>query len=227
MMIEGEEMFSDGAVRTRCVQKRFLSNSGIGDEFRSTMRKGIDILDKVLYSYLCRASEKEYRSALKEGIELFKDCSTSPRVRAGLSLMYAGSMAIMPEMRDEWIAILKRSAKFQEDDVQKNSTGMQIVKVIGRFLEQSSAGFDHVYVTENSLVISWNSVEEYVVMKRIMLTLRLEEYKDHLTQMEYPVDWVDVGDKMVYGIVVPKHKIPVEFMSHPSFYQANKTNKKR
>lgn len=140
-----------------------------------------------------------------------------------MRMVYAGCMAIYPKNKDRYIEILKNIAAFQEDDLKNNSTGSQIIKAMARFIEQSH-GFDDIYVSNSSVIVSWGALEEYIKMRRIDMSLKnTGTYKEHLEEMGYKVGYEELHDKMVYGVIIPKKDIPKEFLTNTLVYQAWKS----
>ncbi len=222
-MIDGEEMIQDPATRTRCVQHRFLSSHKIQGDFSTISQEAYPVLDSVLYSYLMLSDWDKYRRYLKEWFEIFSKVSDrSSRIGANLRVVYAGCMAFDDSFKDEYIDVLLRAGQFQDTDVKSNSNYAQIINAISKFIQQVSDFDSSISFSNNNVVISWWPLEDYIKFRKIDLSLKTESYKDHLEENWFKIDYEDVKDRLVYGIIIPLSEVPMEFRMNPKIYEATK-----
>ncbi len=92
-------------------------------------------------------------------------------------MMYAGTMAFAPEMKERIVEVLTRLMQEQVDDYSRNSTGMEFIKVIARYVENK---YSHIYTKGYDIILSWQDILEYISRYRIQLELAPEAYRDHL-----------------------------------------------
>jgi hypothetical protein len=87
-------------------------------------------------------------------------------------------MCFTTDYKDLYIKILNDVLELQNFDLLENSNSQQIVKAISKFLE-SNMCWDSVYdiSSEKCVVISWNAIEDFIRLKKIDLTLKLDAYK--------------------------------------------------
>jgi hypothetical protein len=97
---------------------------------------------------------------------------------------------------------------------------MQIIKILAKFIEKHS--FEWVYIKKDRLIISWNSLQEYVSRYQIKTTLDITTYEEHLEMFDYKLDFVDVWDKMIEWIIIPFDKIKTNFLCNSEVYGAYK-----
>jgi hypothetical protein len=100
--------------------------------------------------------------------------------------------------------------------VQQNSTSMQILKVMSKFMENT---YSWVFVRRNDIVISWNALEDYVNRFRVDTTLKINSYKEHLITMGFEITHVEAGEWLIEWIVVPFKVIPKNLLVHHEVYK--------
>ena len=226
VVIDWQEMFQDEAIRTRSIQLRFLSSHKIKWEFNGLLKSGVWILDNLFYTYLNLASKEIYEKHIAEWRKEFEEMKTSSsRIIDNLVMIYAWCMALDEKNKDLYLDVLRKVGKFQNDDMLENGDTKQILNTISKFLEQSN-WFNDVYVSKDSVVISWNAFNDYINQKRIDMSLKIDTYKEHLSELWFHLDNAELDDRMVYWLIIPKEKIPKEFLVHPTFYQVYKITKR-
>jgi hypothetical protein len=92
-------------------------------------------------------------------------------------MMYAGTMAFAPGLQHKIIEVLTELMVKQIEDYSRNSTGMEFIKVLARYVENKYA---QVYTKGYDIIISWQDVIEYISRYRIQLELKPDAYRDHL-----------------------------------------------
>lgn len=226
-VLDWEEMITDWALRTRSVQCQLLNKHKISWNFNKILREGWWLLDNILFTYLTKSSWEKYNDFLDEWYELFKPMTTQNRIAQNMANLYAWCMCFSEEQKEMYLMVLEWILKFQEEDVLQNSTSMQIIKVISKFMENS---YNWVYVREKDVIISWNALEEYVNRYRVDTTLKINSYKEHLATMGFDIDFVEVNEQLIEWIIVPFSIIPKNLLVEPRVYQSykdwiNKNNK--
>lgn len=219
-IIDWQEMITDPALRTRSVQVQFLSKHKIKWNFDKLYSEWKWLLKWFLYTYLNLAKGDKYNEYRNEWYDLFK--SHSDRLRQNMASVYAGCMAFDEKKKDLYIEILNESLIFQNLDYKENWDDMQIINAIARFLE-SRDSYSNIWdiPEERCLMISWAWLEEYIKLRRVDLSLKIDTYKASLENMWYhiwkkrdKVEWIQHN-----GIIIPYDNIPSEFLCHRDFYK--------
>ena len=218
MIIDWQEMFNEEAIQTRTIQLRFLASHKIKWDFDTLMRKWVGILDNVLYTYLNLASKEKYYLYMDEWYKLFRKSSINSRICDNLKMIYAGCMAVDSKNKDMYLNVLNKIGTIQTEELNQNGDAQQIINSISKFLEYWYG--NDVYANIDNVIISWSAFEDYMRTKRIDLSLKLDTYKEHLEEMWFPVQFSELSDQMIYGITIPKSKIPKQFLVNKIMYAA-------
>jgi hypothetical protein len=99
----------------------------------------------------------------------------------------------------------------------QNSTSMQIIKVMGKFLENTYTTW--VYVRKNDIVISRNTLEDYVSKFRVETTLKINSYKEHLISMWFEIEYVEAWDSYIEWVIIPFKIMPKHLLVHNEVYK--------
>jgi hypothetical protein len=96
--------------------------------------------------------------------------------------MYASAMAFDPTKKDYYLELLEKVSKEQHSDLEENGTGQQILKAVGMYI---SSRFSEIYVDEvkNTVIFSWDDLLAFIRRQKIELTLQVDSYRDHLTEL--------------------------------------------
>ena len=230
VIMDWEEISNDWAVKSRTIQRNFIKTHKIEWNFNQIVKNEWEILDWLLYNYLVKSKAKKYEEWYNKGIDIFHNKINS-RVWENFAKIYAWCYSFLPEKYlDKCIEVLKDSFNYQLKDFEEDWTSQQIIKAIEKYLNTPYCSW--VYTTKNVIIISWNWLEEYISKFRLKLTLNVDTYKDHIISLWYKIDYVDVWDRLVYGVIIPYSDIPREFETHPDICMAkkqflfNKKNKK-
>jgi len=215
-ILDWEEMITDWALRTRSIQYQLLQKHKIKWNFEKTLRDNWDILDNLLFTYLTRSSWEKYTEYLDEGYDVFKPYTSEGRIAQNIANIYAWCMCFSTKHKDLYIQVLLEVIDFQEKDVQENSTRMQIIKVMSKFIESS---YKWIYVRKNDIVISWNTLEDYVNKNRIETSLKINSYKEHLLTMGYEIDFVEVDEALIEWVVIPFEWIKKQLLVNHEVYK--------
>lgn len=215
-MIDWQEMIQDAATRTRCIQLRFLKSHKVTTNFSAISQEAYPILDNTLYSYLMLSKWDKYQEYLKEWFEIFSNTSKeSSRIWANLKIIYAGCMAFDPSHKDDYIDVLKRTGEFQDKDVKANSDYAQIIKAISKFLSQDFWVENSVHIVQDSIAITWSTLEDYIKKVGIELTLKTDSYKDNLEENWFKIDFINVWDRMPECLIMKFEDVPKQFLVCP------------
>ena len=217
-IIDWEEMILDWAVRTRSIQYQFSSRNKIIWNFHKTLREWEWLLDWLLYTYFNRSNWEKYKQYLDEWFEIFWKNTTETRIKDNMSLLYAGCMCFDPNKKYEYIDVFSKLINFQQDDFEKNSTSMQIIKAISMYL---NSWYNPITVKHDCswFVIPWNSLEEYINKNKVELTLKLSSYKEHLEVMWMPLWYHDTWVNMIDWVLITINKdIHKQFLVNPEVY---------
>lgn len=217
-VLDWEEMIEDGALRTRSLQCQLLRKHKIKWNFNKILREWWEILDNVLFTYLTRSNWEHYQQYLDEWYEIFKPMTSENRIAFNVASIYAWCMAMNnnDEYKEKYIIVLSEIIDFQEQDVQQNSTSMQILKVMAKFMETTYTG---VFVHKTEVIVSWNALEDYVNRYRVNTTLKISSYKEHLIAMWFKIDYVEAWEAFLEGVVIPFDNIPKQLLVHHEVYK--------
>lgn len=217
-VLDWEEMIEDWALRTRSLQLQLLKKHKIEGNFSKILREGWGILDNILFSYLTRSDWEKYQEYLDEGYDLFKPLTTQNRIAQNVANIYAWCMCFSSDAKhqEKYLEVLEEIIEFQEEDVQQNSTSMQILKVISKFMENT---YTWVFVRQNDVIISWNALEDYVNRYRINTTLKINSYKEHLMTMWFDIEYTEAWEWYIEWIIIPFSKIPKNLLVHHEVYK--------
>jgi len=218
-VLDWEEMIVDWALRTRSIQYQLLKKHKIQWNFNKILRDWWDILDTILFTYLSKSNWEKYQQYLDEGYDIFKPLTTQNRIAQNIASIYAWCMCFnsTKKNKDDYILVLSEVVEFQEEDVLQNSTSMQIVKVMGKFLENTYTTW--VFVRKNDIVISRNTLEDYVSKYRVETTLKINSYKEHLIAMWFNIDYVEVWESYMEWVIIPFTIIPKHLLVHHEVYK--------
>lgn len=216
-VIDGEEMISDWALRTRAIQYQLLWKHKIKGNFDSILRSWEHIISSILFSYLVKSNWDKYQEYLDEGFTYFKWITTQNRISQNISSIYAWCMCFnsSKEAQEMYKIVLSHVCDFQEKDVQQNSTSMQIIKVMTTFLE---SWFWGLFFMNDCFVISWNALSTFVLRSKIETTLKFDSYREHLEVLWFPVDFYDTWYCIVEWVMVTYEKMPKNFLIHQEIY---------
>jgi len=220
-VLDWEEMIEDGALRTRSLQLQLLKKHKIEGNFTKILREWGWILDNLLFTYLTKSNGDKYQEYTDEGYDIFKPMTSQNRIAQNIANIYAGCMSFNSDDDNKsiYIQVLAEILEFQEEDVQQNSTSMQILKVISKFMENS---YNWIYVRKNDVVISWNALEDYVQRYRVDTTLKINSYKEHLMTMWFKIEYTEVLDQLIEWIIVPFELMPKNLLVHHEVYKSYK-----
>lgn len=220
-VLDWEEMITDWALRTRSLQLQLLKKHKIKWNFNKILRKNGHQLDKILFTYLTKSNWDKYQKFLDEWYDFFEPHASENRIVDNISKIYAWCMIFDSKFKEIYQTVLLEIIWFQEEDVQENSTSMQILKIIAKFLETSYTG---VFPLKDKLVISWNILELYVLKYRLKTTLKIETYKEHLLMKWFKIDFVEAGleEGIIEWVIIPYKIIPKQLLVHPETYKAYK-----
>jgi len=220
-IIDWEEMINDWAVRTRTIQKQFLHQHRIEWNFTKIYRDWQKILDWVLYTYLLKSKSNKYNYYVEEWFDIFKNYTSENRVAENMSMIYAWCMCFDSSKQENYIKVLSKICDFQQNDFEKNSTSMQIIKVLSLFLSVSKMYTNPVSIMSDKswVIIDWLLFETYMSRQpKSILTLKIDSYKEHLQALWFPVDFYDVWTEMIYWVFIPVDKILKNFLVNPDIY---------
>lgn len=218
-VLDWEEMIMDWALRTRSLQYQLLKKHKISWNFWKLLRDWYSILDNVLFTYMTKSKWEKYQDYIDEWYGIFKQMTTDDRIAKNIMSIYAWCMCFDPENKDSYITVLEEVLKFQNEDVKQNSTSMQIVKALSKFMENS---YNSVFIRKNDIIISWNALEEYMSRYKIETTLKISSYKEHLQQMWFDIDFVEAWEQLVEWVIVPFSIIPKNLLTDARVYQSYK-----
>lgn len=233
-IMDGQEMVTEPALRTRSLQLQFLSKHKIKGNFEMIYHKWKDILRWFMYTYMNLAKWEKYDEYLAEWYELFD--SHSNRIRQNMACIYAWCMAMSEKHRDMYIDVINESTKFQNIDYRQNWDDMQIIKAITKFLESDRDNYDSIWDIKPTqeepvwcIIVSWSKLEEYIKARRIELSLKVDTYISSLENIWYHIGYRDdqAEQRVRSGIIIPYNNIPQEFLIHPKFYNVHKMMKKQ
>lgn len=229
-VLDWQEMIKDGAIRTRCLQKEFIKSHRIKGNFDLIVQEKGHLLDNLLYTYFEVSNEERYKTALREWFELFSSKSNNTRIINNIVAIYAWCMAFDDRRKDEYLLILNETLELQNRDFTTNSYESEIIWIAQKFLEQKSIyWWIYDFKEQELLVISWNSLYDFIKFKRIDLSLQIDTYIWHLEAMGYKLDYIEdrVNSRMIYWIHIPYSNIPKEFLLHEDFYAADRFYKQK
>lgn len=217
-VLDWEEMIEDWALRTRSLQLQLLKKHKIKWNFSKILREGWSVLDNLLFTYLTRSNWENYQKYLDEGYDIFKPMTSQNRIAQNIASIYAWCMSFSSsdEHKEMYITVLAEVLHFQEEDVQQNSTSMQILKVMSKFMENT---YSWVFVRKDDVVISWNALEDYVNRFRVDTTLKINSYKEHLITMGFEIKHVEAGEWFLEWIIIPFKVIPKNLLVHHEVYK--------
>ncbi len=218
-VIDWEEMISDWALRTRSIQLQLLNKHKIQGNFTKILREWQDIIKNILFSYLVKSEWELYQKYLDDWYEIFKEYTSNNRIAENMSNLYAWCMCYSEKYKEEYLFVLSEVLTFQDNDALENSTSMQIIKVMSKFMENS---YNSVYVRKNDVVISWNALEEFVNRYRIETTLKISSYREHLITMWFNIEYTEVYEQLVEWVIIPFKIIPKNLLVESRTYQAYK-----
>ena len=218
-VLDWEEMIADWALRTRSLQYQLLKKHKIQWNFNKILRDWWGILDTILFTYLSKSNWEKYQEYLDDWYEIFKPLTTQNRIAQNVASIYAWCMCFNSDEDNKgaYIAVLSEVVDFQEQDVLQNSTSMQIIKVMGKFLENTYTTW--VYVRKNDIVISRNTLEDYVSKFRVETTLKINSYKEHLISMWFEIEYVEAWDSYIEWVIIPFKIMPKHLLVHHEVYK--------
>jgi len=223
LIMDWEEIFSDGASRSRTIQKRFIHWHRIEWNFNDMVKKWKWILKHMLYSYCINSDKNKWLEWYAKWREIFHPLTQkiNSRIWDNYAIVYAWCYCVLWEDKNVE-KVLTNSCQFQLEDFEKDWTSMQIIKAISKFLENTSFSYNALYTWKDVIVIKWNQLDEYIKRYRVELSLDVETYKEHIEALWYQVDYYDTWLSMSYGVIIPHNKIRKEFLINPDFYEAKK-----
>lgn len=216
-VLDWEEMIVDWALRTRSIQYQLLKKHKIDWNFNKILRDWWDILSNILFTYLSKSNWENYQEYLDEWYEIFKPMTSQNRIAQNIANIYAWCMCFdsKEDNKEMYKTVLSEVLQFQEEDVKQNSTSMQILKVMSKFMENS---YNWIFVRTNDIVISWNTLEDYVNRYRIDTTLKINSYREHLITMWFDIEYVDVWLSFIEWVIIPFKIIPKNLLVHHETY---------
>lgn len=223
LIMDWEEVFTDWAVRSRIIQKRFISWHRITWNFNDLVKQWQWILKYMMYSYFTNSDKTKWNEWYKKWKEIFHPIcqKINSRIWDNYAMVYAWCYCIFWD-NDKVLQVLKDSCEFQLEDFEKDWTSMQIIKAISKFLENSYFSYNSLEIWDKCIVIKWNKLDEYIKKYRVELSLDVETYKEHVEALWYEVWYYDTWTSMAYWIIIPNNNIPKEFLLNPDFYAAKK-----
>lgn len=178
VFMEGEELPESWATRSRSIIWK-VKKSGQGKVIpENLLTQNRETLGSFCYSYYQRASKSRYLAAVEEWYELFHTKGIERRILTNIVLLYAGTMAVAPERKDELIAVCEQVLAVQMEDFSRNGTTAEILNILGKYV---GSRYCEVYIDEYyNVVIPWDSVIEFTDRSRITTELKMTSYRDHI-----------------------------------------------
>ena len=232
-VLDWEEMITDGALRTRSLQLQLSRKYKVDWNFEEIISQWWEIIKWIMYSYLEISKWYIYEKSLSEWFVFFKTYIPEDRIADNLSKIYAWCMCFDSSKEKEYKKVLKKIWDFQIKDFRENSTTMQIIKIISKFLERDNYNsFFFTTLGKNSsdfdtLVISRQPIEDYVTRFKVETTLKISSYIEHIESLWFNVDYITLKTRIVRGIIVPFESIPKDFLSNSLIYEVYNKRKSK
>jgi len=225
-ILDWEEMIIDWALRTRSIQTQLIRKHLIKWNFEAILKKNSYVFKNIMYTYFLTSNWQDYNNYMNDFVELAlkENWAIDSRIAKNIAQMYAGAMCFDKSLEEQLKIVLSEVALFQSNDKEQNSTSMQIIKVIVKFLESNP--FDWVFPRKDKVIISRNAITNFINRFKIETTLNSSSYEEHLEWLWYKVDYEDVWDKIVHWLIIPYSKMKKYFLTHPEVYASYKDWKK-
>ena len=99
-------------------------------------------------------------------------------------------MIYAPDFEDQFISTLESLVQFQDEDEEENGTSIDIIKSVSAFIQKREYP---VFFSDDGVVISWESIQEYSRKYKQDLSLKINSYKEHLNALGHTVDFYEVA----------------------------------
>lgn len=215
--IEGEEMISDPAVRSRGFQI-FLSKQNQKEGFVAKARD--QNIDLNLVSFLKNYNDNEafYLSKMAEGRNLVPGAEA--RVRDNCGVLFAGCMVAAPALEEQWKKVISDMGKEVANDMDSSSGVKEFINKIGMYAPQM---FDVLTVKHDEAFFDVGKLIQFFQSRRVKMNLDAETYVQYATQAGYEVGYYECGESMVYAMKVKIHNgMDKAFLTIPEIYNVFK-----
>lgn len=232
VVLDGQELFQDLALRTRFIKKEIFHTSQIGDYNEFARLQKDEKWEWFFMNYLENARGDEYQKYIEEGSKIFVGMS---RISMSYSVLYAGCMCMNPssELRDQMISVLQKSFHEQQEDYDCRSEYQEVIDMMAYCLENIPDYGDKwlaEWVTHewrDGFIINWARIVDYASSRKYRTSLDYSTYMSHLSQRWIRKVMCEHFDRMYNGLFFPHDKLPKEFLVNANIYKIQKQFEKK